>query len=213
MKPKYSLFLFIGNAIACSALLSACSSATPTPTALPTIPNTVTVIATAQPTQIPAQKPVTQPPTVMPATVINVATPIRSPTTVSSQPVAPAITKLNLNTATGDDYLKNIPGFGRNMVREFLEYRPYSSILQFRKEIGKYVDQKQVAEYEKYVFVPIDINKADAATLQQIPGLDANEAADMITARPYANVDAFNARLSAKVNTQEMAIAQTYLVK
>ena len=63
---------------------------------------------------------------------------------------------------------------GNRMVHEFEEYRPYKSIQQFRKEIGKYVDQNQVAEYEKYIFVPINENDSDAPTLQQIPGLDAN---------------------------------------
>ncbi len=55
---------------------------------------------------------------------------------------------------TGDELLATIPNFGDRMVREFGEYRPYVSIQQFRKEIGKYVDAAQVAEYEKYVYVP-----------------------------------------------------------
>ena len=98
--------------------------------------------------------------------------------------------KLNINTASQADFLGTIPGFGNRMVHEFEEYRPYKSILQFRKEIGKYVDQAQVAEYEKYIFVPIDINQSDALTLQQIPGLDANEAQELIAGRPYASRDA-----------------------
>ena len=53
--------------------------------------------------------------------------------------------KLNLNTVTGDELLGTIPGFGNRMVREFQEYRPYISIQQFRQEIGKYVDAKEVA--------------------------------------------------------------------
>ena len=47
-------------------------------------------------------------------------------------------TKLNLNTATREQFL-TIPGVGDRMVREFEEYRPYASIQQFRREIGKYV--------------------------------------------------------------------------
>jgi len=57
--------------------------------------------------------------------------------------------------------------------REFQEYRPYASIQQFRREIGKYVDAAQVADYEKYVFVPIGPNEADEATLLDLPGVDA----------------------------------------
>ena len=99
------------------------------------------------------------------------------------------------------------------MVHEFEEYRPYKSILQFRKEIGKYVDQAQVAEYEKYIFVPIDENQSDAATLQQIPGLDATEAQELIAGRPYASRDAFLAKLAEKVSPDELAIAKTYLAQ
>lgn len=97
------------------------------------------------------------------------------------------------------------------MLREFLEYRPWTSITQFRREIGKYVDAKQVAEYEKFVYVPIDINKADVATLQQFPGLDASEAAALIAARPYASADAFIARVIPMVSAAELALGRAYL--
>jgi DNA uptake protein ComE-like DNA-binding protein len=119
--------------------------------------------------------------------------------------------KLNVNTASKDDLLKTIPGMGNRMVHEFEEYRPYKSIQQFRKEIGKYVDAGQVAEYEKYIYVPIVVNDADAPTLQQIPGLDANEAQALIAARPFASNDAFLAKLAANVSAAELAVAKTYL--
>lgn len=99
------------------------------------------------------------------------------------------------------------------MVHEFEEYRPYKSIQQFRREIGKYVDANQVAEYEKYVFVPIDINQSDAPTLQQIPGLDANEAQNLIAARPYPSNEAFLTKLADKVSAAELDIAKTYLAQ
>ena len=37
------------------------------------------------------------------------------------------------------------------MLGEFKEYRPYKSIEQFRREIGKYVDKKELARLERYV--------------------------------------------------------------
>ena len=74
--------------------------------------------------------------------------------------------RVNLNTGTRAEF-GEIPGVGNRMIREFMEYRPYVSIRQFRREIGKYVSDEQVAAYEQYVFVPIDPNEADAATLQQ----------------------------------------------
>ncbi|HJR07948.1 MAG TPA: hypothetical protein VJ842_11870 [Pyrinomonadaceae bacterium] len=119
--------------------------------------------------------------------------------------------KLNLNTASGSDFLAAIPGLGNRMVHEFEEYRPYNSIQQFRREISKYVSAAQVTDYEKYLYVPINRNESDAATLQQIPGLDANEAQALIAARPYASNDAFLAKLAASVSEDELAVARTYL--
>jgi DNA uptake protein ComE-like DNA-binding protein len=119
--------------------------------------------------------------------------------------------KLNLNTASGSDFLAAIPGMGNRMVHEFEEYRPYKSIQQFRREIGKYVSAAQVSDYEKYVYVPINRNESDAATLQQIPGLDEKEAQALIAARPFASNDAFLAKLAASVSEEELAVAKTYL--
>lgn len=59
---------------------------------------------------------------------------------------------LDLNTATADEILL-IPGIGPRMRHEFEEYRPYTSIAQFRREIGKYVDDAEVARLEKYVTI------------------------------------------------------------
>jgi DNA uptake protein ComE-like DNA-binding protein len=57
---------------------------------------------------------------------------------------------INLNTASDEDIL-SIPGVGNRMLREFKEYRPYRSMEQFRREIGKYVNQKELARLERYV--------------------------------------------------------------
>src|SRR2546425_7174717 len=46
--------------------------------------------------------------------------------------------KLDLNSASDNDFL-TIPGMTPRMVHEFMEYRPYKSITQFRKEMSKYV--------------------------------------------------------------------------
>jgi len=48
--------------------------------------------------------------------------------------------KINLNTASRENILL-IPGVGSRMAHEFEEYRPYASMEQFRREIGKYVDE------------------------------------------------------------------------
>ena len=57
---------------------------------------------------------------------------------------------INLNEASDDDIL-TIPGVGKRMLHEFKEYRPYKNILQFRREIGKYVDDEEVARLERYL--------------------------------------------------------------
>ena len=151
-------------------------------------------------------------------TIILAACASTAPTTTSNNNPssnisvdAANITKLNLNTVTGDELLSTIPGFSNRMIREFQEYRPYVSIQQFRREIGKYVGDAQVAEYEKYVYVPISFNNSDSATLQQIPGLDATEADTLMAGRPYATADDFLAKLSGFASADELEIAKTYL--
>ncbi len=59
---------------------------------------------------------------------------------------------INLNTATDAEIL-TIPGMGQRMLREFKEYRPYRSMEQFRREIGKYVSRQEVARLERYVTI------------------------------------------------------------
>jgi DNA uptake protein ComE-like DNA-binding protein len=58
--------------------------------------------------------------------------------------------KIDLNTAADADVL-TIPGVGSRMLREFKEYRPYRALAQFDREIGKYVDAKELARLRRYV--------------------------------------------------------------
>lgn len=59
---------------------------------------------------------------------------------------------VKLNTATDDDIL-SIPGAGRRMVREFKEYRPWKTMAQFHKEIGKYVSEAEVRRLARFVVI------------------------------------------------------------
>lgn len=59
---------------------------------------------------------------------------------------------LNVNTASEAELL-TIPGVGEKMVDEILEYRPFTNLDHFRKEIGKYVDADQLTTYEKYIVI------------------------------------------------------------
>lgn len=130
--------------------------------------------------------------------------------TAQTAPGEAVWTKYNLNAAT-DARFRTIPGVGDQMVREFLEYRPYASIAQFRGELGKYVAPEQVAAYERYVFVPVDPNQADAATLQQLPGVDATIAESLIGGRPFDTVETFLTALGQAVAPEQAAVAAAYL--
>ncbi|HYS68977.1 MAG TPA: hypothetical protein VEM14_01970 [Gemmatimonadaceae bacterium] len=75
-----------------------------------------------------------------------------TPATTSSTASSAPIHRININTATDAEIL-SIPGMGPRMLREFKEYRPYTSIEQFRREIGKYVDKAEVARLEQYITI------------------------------------------------------------
>ena len=64
---------------------------------------------------------------------------------------------------------------------------------QFRKEIGKYVDEKEVARLEQYVFVPINMNSASDEDLLSIPGITPQTLRALKDHRPYKNVQEFRA--------------------
>ena len=60
---------------------------------------------------------------------------------------------MDANTASDAD-LMTIPGLGPRMLRELKEYRPWKARAHFDKEIGKYVDQKEVARLARYLVLP-----------------------------------------------------------
>ena len=57
---------------------------------------------------------------------------------------------VNLNDAT-EEQIRLIPGMTDKMVHEFEEYRPYEDMAEFDREIGKYVDEAEVARFRNYV--------------------------------------------------------------
>src|SRR4051794_34794526 len=73
-------------------------------------------------------------------------TPDASPSTETLAPGTALWPKLNLNAASNEQFAA-IPGVTDRMLDEFNEYKPYASILEFRQEIGKYVDETQVAAW------------------------------------------------------------------
>lgn len=57
---------------------------------------------------------------------------------------------INLNSASEAE-IALIPGMSQRMVHEFLEYRPYTDLSVFDREIGNYVDAAEVARLRSYV--------------------------------------------------------------
>ncbi len=137
-----------------------------------------------------------------------------APTAVGTEGVADVTcTRLNLNEVTEEQLLNTIPNFTSSMANEFFQYRPYTSIVQFRTELGSTVDDNQIEGYEQHVYVPVDPNESDAETLMQIPGVDETIAQALIDARPYTNNDAFLEELSTYVlDTQQFGEADCYLI-
>lgn len=118
--------------------------------------------------------------------------------------------KFNINIATEEEFL-TIPGVGEKMADEFMEYRPFVSIAQFRKDMSKYVDDAQIAAYEEYLFVPVSANDSDSATLQQLPGVDEAIAEQLIAGRPYDSDDAFMDALADIANADAATAAATMM--
>ena len=117
---------------------------------------------------------------------------------------------LNLNTASKEEILM-IPGMGERMLHEFLEYRPYRNLAQFRKEIGKYVDENQVRRLEQYVFVPIKLNAATDEEILSIPGMGPKMLHEFKEYRPYKSIEQFRREIGKYVNAKEVARLERYV--
>jgi hypothetical protein len=224
LRSACAVVLLTGMLAACGGAPASDSGASAAPTAQATeaAPTTDTggaattapqasPAATAQPAQATEAAPTTD--TGGAATTAPQASPAATAQPAATADSAPAMTKLNLNTATEDQLRSTIPDFPSRMVREFFEYRPYISISQFRQEIGKYVSQEQVAAYEQYVYVPIDVDASDAATLQQIPGVEAAIAEQLIAGRPYGTQQAFLDALAGTAPAVDLQLAAAYLAE
>ena len=118
--------------------------------------------------------------------------------------------QINLNTATEEEILM-IPGTGKRMLREFLEYRPYKTLAQFHKEIGKYVNDKELARLEQYVFVPINLNTGSDEDILSIPGTGKRMLREFKEYRPYTNIEQFRKEIGKYVDKKEVARLERYV--
>ncbi len=118
---------------------------------------------------------------------------------------------INLNDVTEEEVLL-IPGVGNRMAHEFEEYRPYAAMAVFRREIGKYVDDDEVARLEQYVFVPLDLNSASSEDYGMIPGVGPRMIHEFEEYRPYVGMEQFRREMGKYVDDDEVARLERYMV-
>ena len=118
--------------------------------------------------------------------------------------------QINLNTATEREIML-IPGMSSRMTHEFEEYRPYTSLEQFRREIGKYVDDAEVARLEQYVFVPLNLNTASSEDFMTIPGMSNRMVHEFEEYRPYTSMEQFRREIGKYVDEREVARLESYV--
>ena len=118
---------------------------------------------------------------------------------------------INLNTATAAEIML-IPGAGKRMAHEFEEYRPWRSYAQFEKEIGKYVDAKEVARLAQYTFIPLNLNTASQADFMTIPGAGKRMAHEFEEYRPWKTQAQFEKEIGKYVDAKEVKRFWRYMV-
>ena len=116
----------------------------------------------------------------------------------------------NINTTEEKDF-KMIPGVGDKMAHEFEEYRPYTSILQFKREIGKYVDEQEVARYLNYVFVPVELNTSSEDDIKALPGIGKKMTHEFLEYRPYKNLAQFRKEIGKYVDDKELSRLERFV--
>jgi DNA uptake protein ComE-like DNA-binding protein len=118
---------------------------------------------------------------------------------------------VNLNTASEAEIML-IPNVGKRMAHEFEEYRPWRSYAQFEKEIGKYVDAKEVARLAQYTFIPLNLNTATQADFMTIPGAGKRMAHEFEEYRPWKTQAQFEKEIGKYVDAKEVKRFWRYMV-
>jgi DNA uptake protein ComE-like DNA-binding protein len=118
--------------------------------------------------------------------------------------------QVNLNTASDADILL-IPGLNQRMLEAFKAPRPYRALTQFRREIGKLVDEQELARLERYVFVPIHLNTASDADILSIPGMGQRMLGEFKEYRPYRAMQQFRREIGKYVDEREVARLERYV--
>ena len=143
------------------------------------------------------------------ASIVDVQTYLLSQNLTPAQTTAiyeKAFVHLNLNTTTAAEVML-VPRIGRNMPREFEEYRPWKNWAQFDRDIGKYVRQNpgELERMKQYVFIPINLNTATDEEILTIPNLGANMLKEFKEYRPWKTKEQFEKEISKYVGPKETA--------
>jgi DNA uptake protein ComE-like DNA-binding protein len=75
----------------------------------------------------------------------------------------------------------------------------------------KYVDDKEVARLEQYVFVPINLNTASDEDIQTIPGVGPRMLREFKEYRPYDSIEKFRREIGKYVDKNEVARMERYV--
>ena len=118
--------------------------------------------------------------------------------------------QINLNTAS-DEEIQLIPVAGSRMVREIRDKRPYKNLAQFRNEIGKTFDAKDVTRLEQYVFVPINLNSASDDDILSVPGAGKRMVREFKEYRPWTTFEQFRKEIGKYVDKKEVARLEKYV--
>jgi len=117
---------------------------------------------------------------------------------------------IDLNDVTDEEILL-IPGVGDRMLHEFEEYRPYIGLAQFHREIGKYVDDDELARMAQYVYVRIDLNTASEEAILSIPGVGNRMLHEFEEYRPYTAMAQFRREMAKYVDDYEVERLARYV--
>ncbi len=117
---------------------------------------------------------------------------------------------IDLNDASSEE-IGLIPGVGRRMTHEFEEYRPYTALAQFHREIGKYVNDDEVGRLAQYVYVRIDLNTASGEDILSIPGVGRRMRHEFEEYRPYEAMSQFRREIGKYVDDDEVERLARYV--
>jgi DNA uptake protein ComE-like DNA-binding protein len=117
---------------------------------------------------------------------------------------------INLNTASPAE-IRLIPGMTDRLVHEFEEYRPYTSLEQFRREIGKYVPAAAGARLDHFLVEPLRLTRPSRAALPTPPRQSERMAHEYEESRPYTSLEQFRREIGKYVDAKEVARLERYV--